>query len=78
MTPTQVERMAYQPDMILATAHIIRDDFVDRGHEGVEVRADAYATYNRRPSVRLVDPEVDLARVERGIRPKHWILGPPT
>ena len=78
LTPTQVERMAYQPDMILATAHIIRDDFVDRGHEGVEVRADAYVTYNKRPSARLIDPEVDLARIDSGIAPKHWILAPPT
>ena len=78
LTPTQVERMAYQPDMILATAHIIRDDFVDRGHERVEVRADAYVTYNKRPSTRLIDPEVDLARIDSGIAPKHWILAPPT
>ena len=26
LTPTQVERMAYQPDLVLATAHIIPDD----------------------------------------------------
>ena len=31
LTPLQVERMAYQPDMILATAHLIRDDFIARG-----------------------------------------------
>ena len=42
LTPLQVERMAYQPDMILATAHLIRDDFIERGHEEMEVRADAY------------------------------------
>ena len=33
MVPVQVERMAFQPDMILATAHIVRDDFAARGHE---------------------------------------------
>ena len=74
LTPIQVERFAYQPDMILASAHIIRDDFIGRGHEGVEVRVDAYATYNGRPAARLIDPEVDLARVGAGIGPKHWIL----
>ena len=31
LTPVQAERMAYQPDLILATAHIIRDDFANHG-----------------------------------------------
>ncbi len=78
LTPAQVERMAYQPDMILATAHIIRDDFADSGHAGVEVRADAYVTYNGRPSARLIDPDVDLARISSGIGSKPWILDPPS
>ena len=71
LTPTQVERMAYQPDMILATAHIIRDDLTSRGHEEVEVRADAYVTYNGRPATRLIDPEVDLASLDTGIDPNR-------
>ena len=75
LTPVQVERMSYQPDMILATAHIIRDDFINRGHERVEVRVDAYVTYNGRPAARLIDPDVDLARIDAGIGPKHWIVG---
>ena len=77
LTATQVERMAYQPDMILATAHFIRDNLIGRGHEGVEVRADAYVTYNGRPATRLIEPEVDLARIDSKIGPKHWILVPP-
>ena len=78
LTPLQVERVAYQPDMILATAHLIGDDFVARGHEHVEVRADAYVTYNGRPAARLIDPDVDLARVSRGLGPKPWIMKAPT
>ena len=77
-TPTQVERMAYQPDMILTASHVVRDDFVGRGHEMVEVRADVFVTYNGRPAFRLIDPGVDLARIEHGIAPKPWILDPPT
>ena len=74
MAPVQVERMVFQPDMILATAHIVRDDFAARGHEGVEVRADAYVTYNGRSAARLIDPDVDLAGIDAGIGAKHWIL----
>ena len=78
LTPLQVERMAYQPDMILATAHIVRDEFIARGHDGVEVRADAFVAYNGRPAARLVDPDVDLAGVRAGLGPKPWILKAPT
>ena len=77
LTPLQVERFAHQPDMILATAHLIRDDFIRRGHEGVEVRADAFVTYNGRAAARLIDPEVDLARINPGLGAKRWILGSP-
>ncbi len=78
LTPLQVERMAYQPDMILATAHLIRDDFIGRGHDRVEVRADAFVTYNGRPAARLIDPRADLASIDAGIGPKRWLLPPPT
>ena len=77
LTPVQVERMAFQPDMILATAHIVRDDFASRGHEGIEVRADAFATFNGRPAARLIDPDVDLAAIDAGIGPKAWVLTRP-
>ncbi len=77
LTPTQAERAAYQPDLILATAHIIRDDFEGSGHQDVEVRVDAYVSYNGRPATRLIDPAVDLASVGRGIGPKHWVLPAP-
>ena len=66
--------MAFQPDMILATAHIVRDDLAARGREGVEVRADAYVTYNWRSAARLIDPDIDLAGIDAGIGAKHWIL----
>ena len=77
LTPVQVERMAVQPDMVLAAAHIIRDDFTARGHQGVEVRVDAFVTYNGRAATRLIDPDVDLAGIEAGIGPKNWILDRP-
>ena len=77
LTPLQVERMAIQPDMILETAHIIRDDFAGRGYEGVEVKADAFVTFNGRPAARLIDPYVNLADIEPGITPKSWVLGRP-
>ena len=77
LTPLQVERMAHQPDMVLATAHIIADDLSRKGRPGVEVRADVFVAFNGRRAERLIDPDVDLARIEPGIAPKTWLLPVP-
>ena len=74
LTPLQAERMAAQPDMILETAHIIARDFASRGHASVRVFADVHVAMNDRENSRLVDPDVDLSRVEHGLAPKPWLL----
>ena len=73
LTPLQSERMAYQPDMILATAHVIAQDAGNRGR-AVQVRADAFVAFNGRQAARFVDPDVDLAQVRPGLLPKRWVL----
>ena len=77
LTPGQAERMAYQPDLILATAHLVRDDFIARGHSQVQVRADAWVSSNGRAAAPLVDPRVDLASISAGIGLRSWVLSPP-
>ncbi|MDE2816182.1 MAG: HTTM domain-containing protein [Chloroflexota bacterium] len=77
LTALQTERIAYQPDMILATAHIIAQDERRKGRN-VEVQADAFVTFNGRRAAQLIDPTVDLARVNQGILPKAWVLPAPT
>lgn len=74
LTPLQTERMAFQPDLIRQTAHIIADDFAERGHANVVVKADAFVAFNGRPNTRLIDPGVDLASVKPGLAPKGWVL----
>ncbi len=76
LSPLQAERMPYQPDMILQTAHIIADDAAKRGRD-VEVRADSFVAFNGREAARFVDPDVDLAQVEPGLWPKTWVLPAP-
>ncbi len=73
-TPDQVKMMASQPDMILEAAHVIAADFRTRGVRDPEVRVDAFASLNGRSRARLVDPDVDLARVRDGFTAKDWIL----
>jgi vitamin K-dependent gamma-carboxylase len=78
LTPYQARMMATQPDMILQTAQALADDFRGRGVAHPEVRADVFVSLNGRPSARLVDPEVDLAREHDGLRAQRWILPAPT
>ena len=74
LTPLQVERMATQPDLILQTAHIIADDFTERGFPDATVNADVFVSWNGRPNRRLIDPEADLSRISPGLEPKEWVL----
>jgi vitamin K-dependent gamma-carboxylase len=74
LTRQQIRMMSTQPDMILAFAHHLADDFRRRGRPGVEVRADAHVSLNGRPPQQLIDPSVDLTRHEEGLHPKRWIL----
>ena len=74
LTERQVELASADPSKILELAHYIAEDFADRGHGEVEVRADVFVSLNGRPARRLVDPEVDLADQPRSIGHKSWIL----
>lgn len=74
LTPLQVERMSFQPDMIQQTARIIAEDFEERGHSDVVVNADAFVAFNGRPNARLIAADVDLASVRPGWAPKSWVL----
>lgn len=74
LSPLQERQFAFQPDMILAAAHHIRDTLRSEGVRNPEVRAEAYVSLNGRRSRPLIDPTVDLARVPRSLAPKEWVL----
>lgn len=74
LTRNQVAMMSTQPDMILVYAHHLKRRFAGRGMPGVEIRADAWASLNGRPSQRLIDPHVDLARERDTLAPKPWVI----
>lgn len=76
-TRYQAAMMATQPDMVLAAAHVVADDFRRRGIAHPEVRADVMVSLNGRPRRRLVDPTVDLAAVADTLLPYSWVLPPP-
>jgi hypothetical protein len=74
----QVNEMSGQPDLILQLAHHVARDFEARGLPGVEVRAEAWVSLNGRRPALLLDPEVDLARVEDGLAVARWVRPGPT
>lgn len=74
LTRVQEAQMSFQPDMILQFAHFLDEQFRQQGYADVEVRAEAYVTYNGRASRLLIDPMVDLSQEQNSLLHKSWIL----
>ncbi|MGE0785594.1 MAG: HTTM domain-containing protein [Sandaracinaceae bacterium] len=77
LTEDQEREFGAQPDLILQLAHHIAERERAAGHPDVEVRVDAWASLNGRRSARLIDPSVDLAKVDDSVLPAQWILPLP-
>ena len=76
-TELQTDRMAYQPDMLAAAARFVEAELLDGKSGDLEVRADAFVSFNGRPAARFVDPRVDLTAVSPGIGSKGFVLPAP-
>ncbi len=70
LTSRQQGKMAGRPDMLIQFAHHLAAEY---GEEAA-VHAQVQVSLNGRAERSFVDSSVDLARVERGIRPKTWLL----
>lgn len=75
-TPTQLRAMSGEPDLIHQAALAIAAEERARGRE-VEVRVDAWLSFNGRPAARWIDPTVDLAAEPRTLWHRRWLLPPP-
>ncbi len=74
LNPHQEKQMAMQPDLILQFAHFLHDHYTQIGMADPMVRAEVYVTLNARPSELILDPTVDLAKIEDGWGAKSWLL----
>lgn len=63
-----------RPDMILQYAHFLRDQAHVRGHQNVSVHAFSKCGLNGRPPIIFVNPNVDLAKIERSLSHKKWVM----
>lgn len=77
LTRPQERELSGQPDLILQLAHHIHEDFARRGLGDTEVRVEALVSLNGRRIAPLIDPDVDLARIEDGIGRAAWVLPAP-
>jgi hypothetical protein len=73
----QEKQMSFQPDMILAFAHFLHDEYQKQGIYDPIVTVDCWVTMNGRPSARLIDPKVDLSRINDDFSHKTWIASYP-
>lgn len=77
LTGYQVHKMVGKPDLVLRYAHHLAERWrSERGLE-VEVRAQVNVSLNRRMRRPLVDPTVDLAKVEDSLGAAAWIMPGP-
>lgn len=70
----QLMKMITKPDLIVQFAHFLADEKRREGYENVEVRARVLASLNGRQPQLLIDPNVDLAKVEASLLPARWIV----
>ncbi len=74
----QAAQATQRPDLVLTTAHLIADDFRERGIDDVEVFANSWVAFNGRPRQRWIDPDVDLAELDRNAAGSQYVLGMQT
>lgn len=72
-TRAQIQVMATEPDLIHQAALALAAAERRRGHD-VEVRVDAWLSFNGHAPARLIDPDVDLAAEPRDVWDDRWIL----
>ena len=70
----QLTKMITKPEAILIFAHYLAEEKRREGYDDVEVRAHVMVSLNGRPQQLLIDPNVDLAKVEVGLLPASWIV----
>ncbi|MCI0507276.1 MAG: HTTM domain-containing protein [Gammaproteobacteria bacterium] len=75
LTKTQTRKMAIRPDMILQFAHYLEAMWKkEYGLDNVEIRVNNYVSLNGREPAPLVNPSVDLTKIEPDLRHANWIL----
>ena len=74
LTRRQRNKMPTHPDMILQFAHYLHDYYASKEEGTIEVYAMVRARLNGREPQLLIDPDVNLAAIDRYSVPADWII----
>lgn len=77
LTWRQLSDMSSQPDLILQLGQYIGRNFQSRSQKPVEVRVDAWVSLNGRRPHLMVDPKVDILKLNSQKAYARWILPAP-
>ena len=66
--------MGRWPDMVLQFAHLIAEDYRQRGHADVQIRVESQVSLNGRQPQPLIDLDADLAKEPRTLWPADWLV----
>ncbi len=73
----QLKKLKTFPDIMLQYAHYVRDRLQREGIRDPEIRVEWKCSLNGSPETLLIDPDVDLAKIERTWRHAEWIRPAP-
>jgi vitamin K-dependent gamma-carboxylase len=74
LTSRQMGEVESHPEMIVLFSHYLESELQKEGHGDVEIRAVVNVSLNAREPQLLVDPNIDLTRRQRSLKPADWIL----
>lgn len=75
LTEKQIVNMGTRPRLAAQYARHLRKRYEAQGHTNVQVIAEVIASLNGRPYQLIIDPQVDLSRVDTNpFKPAQWIM----
>ncbi len=69
----QATKILLDPDMVMQFVQMNADELRSQGATNIDIRAIIPVSLNGRPPQLLIDPEVNLAQIERSLWPKTWV-----
>ena len=70
----QAAQATRRPDLALTTAHLVAAQYAERGIDDVEVYANSWVAFDGHPSQQWIDPDVDLAHLDRDASGAEYVL----
>ncbi|NNE30696.1 MAG: HTTM domain-containing protein, partial [Saprospiraceae bacterium] len=74
LTPRQLKKMRWQPDMVVQFAHHLGKKYKEKGRLGVQVYADIEASLNGRDLQQFIHPGVDLMTISHRSPTKLYVI----